>query len=151
MLSGRLPLVWAPARLISDSPDKKSSEEGSRVGRLMLGPVARVTSAVQSELLMITPYLIPGKEGMQLLTDLRRRNVRVRVLTNSLTSSTTVIAHSGYMGYRVPLVENGVELYEIRAQLGNTRGSGQTAAMSRHGTYSLHAKMLLRPSTLSAR
>jgi len=27
--------------------------------------------------------------------------------------------------------------------LGNIRGSGQTAAMSRHGTYSLHAKMFV--------
>ena len=143
MLSGRLPLVWAPARLISDSPDKKSVKEGTRVGRLMLRPVAVATSAVQSELLMVTPYMVPGKEGMQLINDLRRRNVRVRILTNSLESSTVVFAHSGYMGYRVPLLEDGVELYEIRSQLGNTRGSGQTAAMSRHGTYSLHAKMFV--------
>jgi putative cardiolipin synthase len=41
---------------------------------------------VQSELLMVTPYLIPGKEGMQLFKDLRQRNVRVRILTNSLES-----------------------------------------------------------------
>ena len=47
------------------------------------------------------------------------------------------------MGYRVPLLEDGVELYEIRSMLGNTHGSGQTAAMSRNGTYSLHAKMFV--------
>lgn len=143
MMSGRLPLVWAPAQLISDSPDKKSVTDGSRVGRLMLRPVANATLAVQSELLMITPYLIPGKEGMSIFNELRSRNVRVRILTNSLESSTVVLAHSGYMGYRVPLLEDGVELYEIRALLGNTHGSGQTAAMSRHGTYSLHAKMFV--------
>lgn len=143
MLSGRLPLVWAPAQMISDSPDKKSVKDGSQVGRLMHRQVALATGAVESELLMITPYLIPGDEGMQLFGDLRSRDVRVRILTNSLTSSTVPLAHSGYMGYRVPLLEDGVELYEIRALLGNTRGSGQTAAMSRHGTYSLHAKMFV--------
>jgi cardiolipin synthase C len=142
-VAGRLPLVWAPAQLISDSPDKKSVKDGSRLGRLMLRPVALAAQAVQSELLMVTPYLIPGDEGMQLFNDLRSRNVRVRILTNSLTSSTVPLVHSGYMSYRVPLLEDGVELYETRALLGNTRGSGQTAAMSRHGTYSLHAKMFV--------
>ncbi len=143
MISGRLPLVWAPAQIISDSPDKKNVSDGSMIGRLMHRPVASATLASQSEVLMITPYLIPGDEGLELFRDLRGRDVRVRILTNSLTSSTIVLAHSGYMGYRVPLLEEGVELFEIRAELGNTRGSGQSAAMSRHGTYSLHAKVFV--------
>ena len=75
--------------------------------------------------------------------DLRRRDVRVRVLTSSLESSTVSMAQAGYMHYRVPLLEDGVELYEIRSLLGNARGSGQTTAMSRFGNYSLHAKMFV--------
>jgi len=39
--------------------------------------------------------------------------------------------------------EDAVELYEIRSLLGNARGSGQTAAISRYGNYSLHAKMFV--------
>ena len=143
MLSGRLPLVWAHAQVICDSPDKKRVEKGEMVGRLMQRPVANATHAVQSELLMVTPYLIPGKEGMQLFKDLRQRNVRVRILTSSLESSTVLLAQSGYMHYRLPLLENGVELYEIRSLLGNARGSGQTAAISRFGNYSLHAKLFV--------
>jgi putative cardiolipin synthase len=143
MISGRLPLVWAHAELICDSPDKKKVESGAMIGELMNRAVAKATLSVQSELLMVTPYLIPGKEGMQLFKDLRQRNVRVRVLTNSLESSTVLLAQSGYMRYRVPLLENGVELYEIRSLLGNTRGSGQTAAISRFGNYSLHAKLFV--------
>lgn len=143
MISGRLPLIWAHAQLVSDSPDKKKVENGEMVGRLMHRAVANATIAVQSELLMVTPYLIPGKEGMQLFKDLRQRNVRVRILTSSLESSTVLLAQAGYMHYRVPLLENGVELYEIRALLGNARGSGQTAAISRYGNYSLHAKLFV--------
>lgn len=141
MISGRLPLVWAHAQLICDSPDKKKVENGAMVGRLMHRPVANATVAVQSELLMVTPYLIPGKEGMKLFKDLRQRNVRVRVLTSSLESSTVLLAQAGYIHYRVPLLENGVELYEIRSLLGNARGSGETTAISRYGNYSLHAKL----------
>jgi putative cardiolipin synthase len=143
MVSGRLPLIWAHAQLISDSPDKKKVESGEMVGRLMHRAVANATSKVQSELLMITPYLIPGDEGMKMFKELRQRNVRVRILTSSLESSTVLLAQSGYMQYRVPLLEEGVELHEIRSLLGNTRGSGQTAAISRYGNYSLHAKMFV--------
>jgi cardiolipin synthase C len=143
LISGRLPMVWAPAQLIGDSPDKKSVEDGSKSGRSILRPLTRATLAVQSELLMITPYLVPGDEGMGLFNDLRNRNVSIRILTNSLNSSTVLLAQSGYMGYRVPLLDAGVQLYEIRSMLGNTHGSGQSAAMSSNGTYSLHAKMFV--------
>jgi putative cardiolipin synthase len=143
MLSGRLPLVWAPAQLVYDSPEKKRVEKGSMVGSLMHRPVAKAVAAVQSELLMVTPYFIPGREGMQLFGDLRKRNVRVRVLTNSLESANVLAAHSGYMRYRLPLLEEGVELFEVRSLLGNARGSGETAQMTHYGNYSIHAKLFV--------
>jgi len=143
IISGGLPLIWAHAELVYDSPDKKKVENGAMMGSLMQQAVANATNSVQSELLMVTPYLIPGDEGMQLFKDLRQRNVRVRILTNSLESSPMLLAQSGYIHYRVPLLENGVELYEIRSLLGNARGSGETAAISRYGNYSLHAKLFV--------
>ena len=143
MMSGRLPLVWAHAQLVYDSPDKKRVDKDGMVGRLMHRPVAKAASEVQSELLMVTPYLIPGDEGMQLFSDLRKRSVSVRILTSSLESSTVLVAQSGYMSYRLPLLEKGVEVYEVRSLLGNTRGSGQTANISRFGNYSLHAKLFV--------
>jgi putative cardiolipin synthase len=143
IISGRLPLIWAHARLVYDSPDKKEVENGEMIGRLMKKAVVDAAIEVKSELLMVTPYLIPGDEGIRLFKDMHQRNVRVRVLTNSLESSTMLLAQSGYMHYRVPLLENGVELYEVRSLLGNTKGSGQTAAISRFGNYSLHAKLFV--------
>ncbi|MES2406360.1 MAG: phospholipase D family protein [Pseudomonadota bacterium] len=143
MLTGRLPLVWASAQVVCDSPYKKKVEDGEMVGRLMHRVVANAALEAKSELLMVTPYLIPGKEGMQIFKDLRQRGVRVRILTSSLESSTELIAQAGYMHYRIPLIEDGVELYEIRSLLGNTKGSGETAAIARFGNYSLHAKLFV--------
>jgi cardiolipin synthase C len=143
MISGRLPLVWAHAQVVCDSPDKKNVESGARAGRLMLRPVAAAASAVQVELLMVTPYFIPADEELQILKELRGRGARVRVLTNSLESSEELAAISGYQRFRVPLLEDGVELYEVRSLLGNTHGSGQTAAISKFGNYSLHAKLFV--------
>ena len=143
MVDGRLPLVWAHARLVYDSPEKKRVDKGQMVGRLMHRPVADAAAAVRSELLIVTPYFIPGTEGMKLFSDLRGREVRVSVLTNSLESATVLIAQSGYMRYRMPLLEQGVEIHEVRSLLGNAKGSGETKKMSRYGNYSLHAKLFI--------
>lgn len=143
MISGRLPLVWAHAQLVYDSPEKKRVLDGEMVGKLMHRSVAQAAGSVQSELLIVTPFFIPGDAGMQMFEDLRRRGVRVRVLTNSLESTPELFAHSGYMHYRLPLLEDGVELYEVRALLGSARGSGEAFAATRSGNYALHAKLFV--------
>lgn len=143
MVSGRLPLVWAYSQVVCDSPDKKNVESGARAGRLITRPVADTAKTVQSELLMVTPYFIPGDEELKLLNDMRQRNARVRILTNSLESNPDPAAQSGYQRYRVPLLKDGVEVYEVRSLLGNAWGSGQTANMSRYGNYALHAKLFV--------
>lgn len=143
LLSGRLPLVWAHAQVLCDSPDKRKVESHKMVGNLMRHEVVDAMKQVQSELLIVSPYLIPGDYGMKLLTDLRHRNVQIRALTNSLESSIELIAHAGYMHYRIPLLEEGVELYEIRSLLGNARGSGETRTMAQYGNFALHAKLLV--------
>jgi cardiolipin synthase C len=143
LLSGRLPLVWAHAQVLCDSPDKRKIESGTMVGNLMRHEVVDAMKQVHWELLMVSPYLVPGDDGMRLLTELRRRNVQIRALTNSLESSIELIAHAGYMHYRVPLLEQGVELYEIRSLLGNPKGSGETRAMVQYGNFALHAKLFV--------
>src|SRR5258708_35043558 len=95
----------------------------------------------QCEMRGVPGYLVPSADELQALTDLRRHEVRVRILTNSLESCPEISAQSGYDKYRVPLLRSGVELYEVRALLGNTRGSGQSAKISRYGNYALHGKL----------
>lgn len=144
MLTGKLPMTWSHASVVCDSPEKKRVLKGEKPGRLMYGPIAQALAQVQSEFLMITPYLVPTSEEMQLLHELRTRNVRVRILTNSLNSTNELSAHSGYTHYRRQLLDDGVELYEVRALLGPTsRGSGQSRAISRYGNYGLHAKLMV--------
>lgn len=143
MISGGLPLVWARAQVVYDSPDKRRVEKGEMVGQLMHRTVAEAAAAVQSELLMVTPYLIPGNDGVKLFKDLRKRGARVRILTNSLESTPELVAHAGYMHYRAPLLEDGIELHEIRALLGNARGSGESKLATSFGNYALHAKLFV--------
>jgi len=143
IISGRLPLVWAHAQVVCDSPNKKQVETGARGGRLMSLPVVETAREVQSEFQMVTPYFVPAEPELQILKDLRQRQVRVRILTNSLESAPDLAAQSAYQRYRVPLLEGGVELYEVRSLLGSVGGSGQTAVVSRYGNYALHAKLFV--------
>ena len=112
IISGRLPLVWAHAQVISDSPDKKNVDRGDLPGRLMAEEVVKAAGEAQSELLMVTPYLVPTADELMALQDLRAREVRVGILTNSLRSTPDIVAQSGYVKFRVELLREGVELYE---------------------------------------
>jgi putative cardiolipin synthase len=141
MIAGVLPLVWASAEIACDSPDKKNVEKGVTTGRLMSEPVVKAAARAHTEILMVTPYFVPSGDEMHLLDTLLRNNVRVAILTNSLESAPGLLAQSGYTRYRLPLLDDGADLYEVRARLGSRRGSGQTARISRFGNYGLHAKL----------
>ena len=143
ILDGRLPVVWANARLVCDSPDKKRAVSAGRVGSLMYQPVADAVRQTQSELLLVTPYFVPSKDELQLLEARRQQGARVRVLTNSLESTPDLSAQSGYMHYRLPLLRNGVELHEVRSLPGNNRGTGESARLTRYGNYALHGKLFV--------
>ncbi len=140
ILAGRLPLTWARAQVVCDSPEKGKSH-GPGAGSLMYQPVAQAVAEVQTELLIVSPYVVPSKDELHLLKDRLAHQVRIRILTNSLESAPELSAHSGYMHYRTELLKDGVELYEVRSRLGNSRGSGQSTKISRYGNYALHAKL----------
>jgi len=143
VLASTAPLSWATAELACDSPDKKRVAEGDRAGSLMFGLVAKAIQATQTELLIVTPYLIPSTGELKLLGESGAPQRRVRILTTSLEATNDPLAQAGYMHYRVPLLQAGVQLFELRTHPESTRGSGQSAKMTRHGTYGLHAKLLV--------
>jgi cardiolipin synthase C len=143
LLAGATPLSWATAELACDSPDKKHIAQGERTGSLMFGLVAKAIRATQTELLIVTPYLIPSPEELTLLRERGPGQRRVRILTTSLEANNDPLAEAGYRHYRVPLLESGVELFELRMHPESVRGTGQSAKMTRYGTYSLHAKLLV--------
>jgi putative cardiolipin synthase len=143
LLAGTVPVNWATAALACDSPDKKHVAAGERAGSLMFGLVAKTIRETQTELLLVTPYLVPSPEEMALLGDLTGPHRRVRILTTSLEATSDPFAEAGYEHHRVRLLQSGVELYELRTHPESTRGSGQSAKMTSYGTYSLHAKYLV--------
>jgi putative cardiolipin synthase len=69
--------------------------------------------ASTDEVVIVSPYFIPGRRGVQAFADLRKRNVKVTILTNSLGSNDEPLVHTGYARYRPELLRSGVDLYEL--------------------------------------
>ena len=133
-------LTWAKARVVADSPDKASVEDGSAIGALLRRQLLEAAAEAKSELLIVSPYFVPGKTVSDLLRTLCARGVRVRVLTNSLLSTDVPAVHAGYRGYRVPLLEEGVQLYEVKPLPGKPNPRGGVLKSPSSGQFSLHAK-----------
>ncbi len=118
-------LRWTTtARLLADPPDKA-------VGRLRDGwmpatLVPALRSATQ-RLRLVTPYFVPGHEGMQELRELAAEGVEVEVLTNGLAVTNHLIVHGAYRRYRRPLLAAGVRLREFAPADGP--GPGDRAEM----------------------
>jgi putative cardiolipin synthase len=115
--TGRLPLVWAPGEVLADNPLKVINPGKSTMTR----QVRDFLESAQHEILIITPYLVPGKAGLRWLRKMRDRGVTVKILTNSLASTDAVVAQLGYMRYRKDLLRMGLQLYELRPTPGPRR------------------------------
>jgi putative cardiolipin synthase len=102
--------------------------------------------------LIVSPYFVPGADMMRSFARMRARDVRIRVLTNSLASNDAPAAHAGYARYRKDLLALGVELFEMRSDqegtaggMGSTPGfgSGQAGGSKSGSRASLHSKAVL--------
>lgn len=133
----RLELDWLPATVLADRPAKIASESTPEEEVTIANSVAALLRQAQHDIIIISPYFVPGADGLQLLRELRGRGVRIRVLTNSLASTDAPIVHNGYARYRVALLEAGVELSEVRPKLGQHRPRFHPF---RAANASLHAK-----------
>lgn len=113
LIEGRRNLYWATeASIISDPPEK--AQGATSTPEWMTPILVERASRVKHDLKVISPYFVPGSAGLRWIDNLRRRDVDVSILTNSLAATDVVAVHGGYAGYRVPLLRSGVSLFELK-------------------------------------
>ncbi len=135
-----LHLHWAEGRVIADPPDKISQPVGAR-GETYLGvQVSPYAREARSDLLIVSPYFVPGKDGVQFFGERRRDGVNVRVLTNSLAATDVWLVHAGYMKYRRPLLAEGIRLFELKAEATGAKGPRRSGMSIGSSRASLHGK-----------
>jgi phosphatidylserine/phosphatidylglycerophosphate/cardiolipin synthase-like enzyme len=138
--AGRLQLDWVPATVLADRPAKIASDTSPDEEVTIANNIAALMRSAEHEVLVISPYFVPGDQGIALMRELTGRGVRIRILTNSLASTDAPIVHIGYSRYRAALLRLGVELYEVRPKLGQKRPRFHPFKSS---NASLHAKALV--------
>ena len=139
---GRVSLVVAPARILVDipaGPEAVATTATTTTTTSAIFPELRqVVEQAQRDVLLVSPYLVPGARSVEVLCGVARRGVRVRILTNSLVSTDVPVVHAGYARYRPQMLACGVELFELRP-------NGLRAKPSRIGLSSgasLHTKAI---------
>lgn len=140
---GRLPetalykVFQGEVYVVYDDPRKglgKTEQEVTYLKSLVEPYVERVDNTFE----LISPYFVPGKKGVDYLDSMVNKGIKVRVLTNSLSSTNGLMAQSGYSRRRYDLLVAGVELYELK-----TSFKSQASKSLRRGEKAksaLHAK-----------
>lgn len=150
--------TWAPSVLLVDkaskiAADADTTEESQDT---TVDGLLQLMSQAKNNLLIVSPYFVPGERMMKQFADLRQRGIRVRVLTNSLASNDAPAAHVGYARYRKALLEMGIEIYEMRAEQEGSFSSFGSAAIAGGSTggstggsrASLHSKVVVMDDRL---
>jgi len=103
---------WSSTTVIRDSWRKRDQAYDGWKDDLLIAQLTPHIAVATEEIIMISPYFVPGDDAVETLCRQSQKGVKVKILTNSLASNDVAAVHAGYSKYRIPLLRCGVELYE---------------------------------------
>lgn len=145
LAAGRLLLRHASATVFADPPEKAlqvfdSSQPASNRPSAAMAGLLGVIGAARHEVLIVSPYFVPGNVGMPMMAVAARAGVQTRIVTNSLATTDEPLVHHHYARYRVEMLKLGVEINEFSAEaVQRSRGFGRFGV----STPRLHAKVAM--------
>ena len=139
MRNNTVEYVWGKAAAIYDRPEK-ISEADSSPDFLLAPQLGKYVNDMQSEMIILSAYFVPGWEGVRFLQELSRQGIEIKILTNSLASTDVAAVHAGYAKYRRDLLRAGVQLYELKKSAERSKNKGKLVGSS---GASLHAKSFI--------
>jgi len=115
LVTGDWPMQWtATYRFTADDPLKLTMRDHDLQRAQVRRTLLRAVQSVQADLVLVSPYFVPGEGIAARLGDAVKAGKRVRVLTNSLVANDVAAVHGGYSRHREQLLESGVELWELK-------------------------------------
>ena len=118
MINQDLPFIYAKARLFYDHPEKLLIQQSVIINHI--GPqVLPYFERAQKELLIASPYFVPGNTGVSWLHKKRIQGVKISILTNSLATTDVIAVHAAYKKYRKKLLDESINLFELKATVHN--------------------------------
>ncbi|WP_354328398.1 phospholipase D family protein [Variovorax paradoxus] len=137
---GRVKWMRADAHAAADSPHKALGALTPATESLA-ARFHEMTASARSDVIVISPYFIPGDEGMARIREGRARGVRISVVTNSLADSDEPLVNINYNRYRVDMLKLGVNLYEVSTE--QLKRNRQFRTLLKKARGRLHAKLAI--------
>ena len=134
---GSLGMTWAHTRLLSDDPRKGLGK--AKRSSLLPQRMLEVIGTPQQQFDIISAYFVPTRAGVAQLLALKRRGVKIAILTNSLAANDVTVVHAGYARWRKKLLRHGIALYELKPQA-NAADAPHDRGLTGNSGSSLHAK-----------
>lgn len=127
-------MVDGKVQVIYDQPPSGDGAPADQMFKQLRGHFEEV----REEMLVVSPYFIPGRKGVEFFESLTSKGVKITILTNSLASNDVTFYHSGYKRYRRGLLDAGIDLFELRADAEDRSSYSTPPVVSRR--LGLHAK-----------
>jgi len=122
-------LRWTSGITLLADPPEKALGRG-RDGWLPAALLPMLEGA-RASVRIVSPYFVPGREGLGRLATQARQGIAIEIVTNALTATDQTIVHGAYRRYRRPLLSAGARMFEYAP-----RGGGRRVQM-------LHSKIFV--------
>jgi phosphatidylserine/phosphatidylglycerophosphate/cardiolipin synthase-like enzyme len=114
LAAGHQRWVVADAGAHADAPTKAQADDHSPGAKdTVTFRFITLLHEAQSELLLFSPYFIPGQQGLKHLREARDHGIQVRVVTNAMGSTDEPLVSVSYERYRNEMLAMGIQLYEL--------------------------------------
>lgn len=107
---GMSEMVPGQGEVIYDKPGEREPSQDALIG------LQRFFRQAQREVQVLNPYLVPGEPFFAEAQLLEERGVDMAIMTNSLGSTNQPIVNKAYSRTRVPMLQAGVDVYEMKYQ-----------------------------------
>lgn len=129
------PIGKGALRVVFDAVGKARGAETTEV----VDALRETAESAETDLIVVTPFFVPDDSDIEWYGDAVSRDVRVRLLTNSLASNPGTISNSGLKKQRAAMVHAGVELFELRTDASSKQEWETPPQVGRY--LGLHAKL----------
>jgi len=103
----------APAGAVADKPSKAFLATYGPAPDTVMSGFVRLLGEARSEVIVVSPYFIPGKFGIDHMRKMRDAGISLRVVTNAFGASDEPLVNIGYERYRLEMLRMGVQVFEV--------------------------------------
>lgn len=138
LINQQVPFRWANITFLSDDVEKLVKNTHPDVH--LVAQLRNLLGTPTQNLSIVSSYFVPTKDGVRTLIKLAQQGVKVRILTNSFNATDVSAVHAGYAQWRVPLLQAGIEIYELKAIASKEDRENKLWRARSQSSTSLHAK-----------